>query len=351
MRAAVEEQPDFSAWVPSTPETDTTLHGKVDLVLANQGVIEGKVDQAIEIGNKTLQNTEEIKANLHKLANLICKVASESVPRLALLLPPQPGNNSTPEEDQSFFEQAVDLWDAVVTAVEDEWDDIFYDKAELMFLCEGPMVLGTKSCSEIKKLEIKQFKKWVQALAPVIKLAGLMLNLASKLCTGLALFESIGISSNQTQLMAEFYQGKFTDQIADYEALGEEFLTEHEQLSEEKLTLICEQATKLTGEAYRQVAQLCETYQFDHGLVLTKTPDKVEACWLCDQCCASLPGGAQAEGAPAEAHEAAAEESSPVKDIAASSGAQPKSTLGGTEGAEEALAEDPPPCSCSCRVM
>ena len=125
---SVHKNPKQKCWPPVQHEgsADKAFKAKVlaDLKksLANQEQIIEKVDQVL--------------ANQTKLAKLITTMHDVHYPTLALLLP-WSHDSDTQEEGQSFLAKTLKLCDAVV----DQLESLAYDKAELVFLCEGPMVL------------------------------------------------------------------------------------------------------------------------------------------------------------------------------------------------------------------
>lgn len=293
-------------------------------------------------------DVKEVLTNQQKLANLICKVANDKFPRLALLLPP---TSSASNEEQSFTDKVQQLYEDAVNAVE----SALYDKAELMFVCEGPTIdLCSKpgqECSEPNKLELKQSKEWVKALAPVIQFAGVMLNVSAKLMTGITLLDSVGISSDDASAITSFYDANLSEHIANYETFSEPFMTEQEELTEEELTEMQDgyrqalednnykKAAQLTGEAFRQVEALCTARGFKPAL--TQVSVDMGMCWLCDKCAARHNGSTPGQPAPMEG---AAAEAGMVQGADATN--KPA-----TDPPREAAVEEEPPSSSCCRVM
>ena len=73
------------------------------------------------------------------------------------------------------------------------------------------MWLSRCACTKTNPLPINQLKEWVKKLAPVIKVAGLMLNVAAKLGTGITLVDSVAPNlAVSYQLSFVFLSGGFT---------------------------------------------------------------------------------------------------------------------------------------------
>ena len=126
-------------------ERDILAAQERQTILANQAAQKERDAAAQEQWNEIGRDVKEVLANQQKLAQLICKVANESVPTLALLLPP----GADTQED----EWCTTLYENLVNNIE----GVVYDEAKLVFLCEGPMILKQPGRFNLR-LKCSQFR-------------------------------------------------------------------------------------------------------------------------------------------------------------------------------------------------
>ena len=117
---------------------------------------------------------------LEQQSRLMVKVATDTAPRYAVVLPVAPD-----------FEAVCTMADRIRQLVAFEWtsewlDGLLKTKGELWLLCEGQFagVSDGSQCTSREPIQIERYHEWVQAAAPCIKYAVMVLGIMSKVGLG-----------------------------------------------------------------------------------------------------------------------------------------------------------------------
>ena len=114
---------------------------------------------------------------LEQQSRLIVKVATDIAPRYAVVLPVAPD-----------FEAVCTMAQRLQQLIAFEWsDELLKTKGELWLLCEGQFagVSDGSQCTSREPIQIERYHEWVQAAAPCIKYAVMVLGIMSKVGLGM----------------------------------------------------------------------------------------------------------------------------------------------------------------------
>ena len=122
----------------------------------------------------------ETMRRLEQQSRLIVKVATDVAPRFAVVLPVAPD-----------FEAVCTMAERVQQLLAFEWTPewmagLMKTKGHLWLLCEGQFagVSDGSQCTSREPIQIERYHEWVQAAAPCIKYAVMVLGIMSKVGLG-----------------------------------------------------------------------------------------------------------------------------------------------------------------------